>query len=135
MSTTIFYLLQNPDVLKTVTDEVRSKFSDYESITNNNIMARAPFLRAVMSESFRIHPPVPLGLPRVSPGDTVDGFYVPAGVEVFTTNYAATHSPDNFLDAEKFVPERWLGSELYKNDKKEASVPFSLGTRSCIGVK
>ena len=92
-------------------------------------------LRAVMNETFRIQPPVPCGLPRVSPGETVSGVYIPAGIEVFTHSYAATHSPDNFVDPEKFAPERWLGGGVYADDKKDASQPFGVGNRACLGIK
>jgi len=41
-------------------------------------------------------------------------------------------SPDNFRDPEKFIPERWIGSE-YASDKKGARQAFSYGPRNCIG--
>ena len=32
-----------------------------------------------------------------------------------------------------FVPERWLGDVRYADDRREASQPFSIGPRGCIG--
>lgn len=47
-------------------------------------------------------------------------------------SYAASHSPTNFRDHEKFIPDRWTSPE-YDSDTKKASQPFSLGPRGCIG--
>lgn len=33
------------------------------------------------------------------------------------------------------MPERWLDDERYKNDRRDAVMPFSVGPRSCIGIK
>lgn len=117
-------------------------------------MEPLPYLNAVIHESLRIFPPVAVPLPRVSPGEMVDGYYIPKGVssrtrgglglwspvglndvelqtEVSTSLYAATHSAVNFHDPERFLPERWLDPN--NTDKKEASQPLSLGPRNCIG--
>ena len=52
---------------------------------------------------------------------------------------SANHSPSNFTDPAKFVPERWLDDtpeyERYKNDRREVFQPFSVGPRNCIGKK
>jgi len=42
--------------------------------------------------------------------------------------------PDFFLRADEFHPERWLDDPLFKNDTKEASQPFAVGPRNCIGM-
>ncbi len=47
---------------------------------------------------------------------------------------ACYRSADNFRDPDKFVPERWLGDEHFKHDRKKALQPFSLGPRNCIGL-
>lgn len=61
--------------------EVDSKCSASENETVRPT-ADLPYLRAVCLEAMRIYPPLPLGLPRVVPedGDTVDGYFIPAGV-------------------------------------------------------
>ena len=56
------------------------------------------------------------------------------GQTVVSTNpLAASLDPRNFHDPWEFRPERWLGEN--KIDKLEASQPFSLGTRGCMGKK
>jgi cytochrome P450 len=49
---------------------------------------------------------------------------------------AASLDPANFSDPYVFKPERWLNESTEKNqDKLEASQPFSIGARGCIGIK
>ncbi|XPS71818.1 hypothetical protein M3J09_003995 [Ascochyta lentis] len=49
--------------------------------------------------------------------------------------YTSQHSPLNFADPERFVPERFLleGKEKYGSDRRDALNPFSAGPRNCIG--
>jgi cytochrome P450 len=89
----------------------------------------------VLHESLRIYPPGSLGFPRISPGCQIDGIFVPKGTEVYTSAFTVTHDEKYFKDPESFVPERWLDGEEgeIRKDVKEASQPFSLGYRACIG--
>lgn len=49
---------------------------------------------------------------------------------------ATSLSSSNFHDPDCFVPERWLGDDArFQNDKKQASQPFSIGPRNCVGQK
>jgi len=57
---------------------------------------------------------------------------VPGGTHVGVCAWAATHSFDNFKNADEFIPERWIDAE-YDDDEKKASQPFSTGSRGCIG--
>ena len=50
---------------------------------------------------------------------------------VNTNPFAASMSATNFKDPWNFDPERWLGSN--KTDILEASQPFSMGPRACLG--
>lgn len=48
---------------------------------------------------------------------------------------ATYQSSANFTDPKSFIPERWLPEvpERYRNDRKDALQPFSVGPRNCIG--
>jgi len=79
-------------------------------------------------------------LPRESPGAIVDGHFIPKGTVVSTAAWPATHSAVHFYAPYEFHPERWLpkSHEFYdkrfKDDAKEASKPFSSGSRACLGI-
>lgn len=53
--------------------------------------------------------------------------------EVYTSAWTVTHDAQYFHEPMKFLPERWLDEN--STDVKDASQPFSLGTRGCLGRK
>lgn len=127
-----YFLARNPDSYNKLATEIRTSFTSYDEITGHSTEA-LPYLQAAISESLRMYPPVPIGMPRVSPGDTVDGRYIPKGAVVYSSPWAATKSETNFRKPYDYIPERWLDAEWH--DNKEASQPFSLGSRGCLGRK
>ncbi|TGZ76304.1 cytochrome P450 [Ascodesmis nigricans] len=130
LSGVTYYLCRTPHAYAKLTQELRSAFSSYEHITGMET-ERCSYLKAVIDEGLRIYPPVSFGLPRTSPGEIVDGVFLPEGTECFTSSWAATHSELNFHRPYDFLPERWLDPDC--TDQKEASQPFSLGSRVCLG--
>ena len=125
-----FYLGQSPQAYAKLVQEIRDKFSSADDI-NGKSTDTLPYLKAVIEEGLRLFPPIAVGLPRVSPGETVDGYFIPKGAIVYTSTFAASHSEANFHQASDFVPERWIDPEC--QDKKSGSQPFSLGHRGCLG--
>jgi cytochrome P450 len=64
----------------------------------------------------------------------IAGRFVPGNTLVSVAHTATYRSPENFRDPDKFVPERWMGDERYKDDRRRALQAFSLGPRNCIGL-
>ncbi|KAI0179440.1 cytochrome P450 [Hypoxylon sp. FL1284] len=130
LSAVTYHLVNNPSTLQKLATAIRDEFATYDSITSRQAQ-QIPYLQAVISEGLRIYPPGSQGFPRISPGATIDGHWVPKGAEVYTSAWTVTHDPDNFERPNAFVPERWLAAET--RDNRAASQPFSLGPRSCMG--
>ncbi|KAI1738094.1 cytochrome P450 [Xylaria scruposa] len=134
----ILFLAQHPDKLKKLADEIRGKFKRYDDIQDEEL-THLPWLTAVIEESLRLHTNGAFGQPRISPGATVDGHYIPAGCGVQTSIFAAFHSERYWHKPRSFCPERWLPATdpdhdpAFAKDVRECFRPFSAGTRSCIG--
>lgn len=75
----VFYLYNTPHVYKILTEEVRSAFGKEEEIDFKST-ARLPYLAAVIEETLRIVPPGSELPPRISPGERLNGEFVPKGV-------------------------------------------------------
>ncbi|RPB04471.1 putative cytochrome P450 [Choiromyces venosus 120613-1] len=131
LSSTSFYLCRTLSSYQKLVNEIRSSFNSYNEITGQ-ATENLTYLKAVIDEGLRIFPPVPIGMPRESPGENVEGIYIPKGVEVFTSSYSATHYSGNFHRPDSFIPERWIDPNC--TDKKRASQPFLLGSRGCLGI-
>lgn len=95
-----------------------------------------PYLRACLDESMRLSPPVATDLMRTTPpeGATIDGEQIPGNTNVSIAAYTAHRDTSIFDDPESFSPNRWLakGSDELK-ERLASFIPFSAGTRGCIG--
>ncbi|OCK85010.1 cytochrome protein [Lepidopterella palustris CBS 459.81] len=137
LSGAIYYLSRNPEKFQRLVKEVRDNIKTKEDFTLNKL-AHLAYMNACLEESMRIYPPVCGYLPRTAPreGCVVAGKYVPPFTQASITPYAMSHYSRNFVDPDKFVPERWLDNERptkYEGDNRNASQPFSMGPRNCIG--
>lgn len=70
-------------------------------------------------------------------GAVIDEYFVPAGVVVSVAQWAASRASQHFHKPNEFCPERWLQQQRsdseFAGDCLDASQPFSVGARSCIG--
>ena len=131
-----YYLLTKPESMKKVVAEIRGAFASTDDMTMEQLAA-LPYLAACIKEAFRLYPPVPLSLPRVTPedGSTIVGQFIPPGATVTIPQHAMYTHADNFKMPFEYIPERWLGDSRFENDKRHAVQPFSVGTRDCVGKK
>ena len=86
LSAVVRNLLRHPSALEKLTEEIRQAFSSPSEI-NAERTASLEYLDAVIEESLRLCPPVPLGMPRVVPegGAEVSGNWLPGGVSPFNS--------------------------------------------------
>ncbi|KAF2432400.1 cytochrome P450 [Tothia fuscella] len=133
LSGVTFYLLKNPDKLKLLTDELRTKCKADGDLTLENL-AQLKYMHACLEEGLRMYPPVPNGLVRTVPpgGAEICGQYVPPKTNIYASHYCTYRNSKNFRDPYEFIPERWTSPE-YDSDIKSALAPFSIGPRNCLG--
>lgn len=81
LAAAIHCLGTHPKVLAQLEAEVRSAFRNDQEINVNSVQA-LPYMLAVLKETMRIHPPVPISLSREAPrgGAQIAGTHVAAGV-------------------------------------------------------
>ncbi|KAI0899974.1 cytochrome P450 [Annulohypoxylon nitens] len=136
---TLMFSLLRPESLKSLVEEIRGAFKNYEDITADAV-APLKYLHASLMETLRITVLSSNGQPRLCPGAKVDGNYIAKGVEVQYAVLAFTRNPRYFHDPNSYRPERWLPEDhphwdpAFKNDAREGYHPFSLGPRSCPGM-
>lgn len=134
LSGALYYLMQNPDKMRLLKDEVKGEFSSFDDLHLESL-ARCKYMEAVIKESLRMYPPVPIGLGRVAPkgGATIDGHFIPEGTAISIPHLATYRMSWNWHQPYVFAPERWLGAPEYENDVRDAWEPFSTGPRNCLG--
>ncbi|CAI7657147.1 unnamed protein product [Penicillium discolor] len=133
LSGLLYHLLMTPEKMSIIVDEVRGAFQKGSDI-EMRALERMPYLNACIEEGLRIYPPVPIGLPRITPdeGLLVCGEHIPGKTTLSVHHWATYRSAQNFRLPNQFIPERWIGDE-FATDNKAAFQPFSFGPRNCIG--
>ncbi|CAM1500394.1 Fc.00g095560.m01.CDS01 [Cosmosporella sp. VM-42] len=140
LTNTMFELASNPEKQQKLREILRQSLDDeHIPIGSYEVLQHVPYLRAVIDESFRLHPPLGTGLPRFTTRPTtIAGELIPAGVTVSAQTWSLHRREDLFQNAEAWVPERWLpeheeSSESERQRLKDYVLPFSQGPRACIG--
>ncbi|KAF6217455.1 hypothetical protein HO133_006793 [Letharia lupina] len=130
---TTYYLVQNPKIMKRLSEEIESAFTSEEQITPKSV-CELPFMLRCLAETGRIYPTSLAGQSMVVPpaGDTICGKCVPGGAMV-SLGVAEVLCQRNFADPTTYRPERWLGDPQYASDDRSVFQTFSVGPRSCIG--
>jgi len=77
------YLSETPQAWNRLKTEVRGSFKSEDEITMRSTSA-LPYLFACLEESLRMYPPAAVTPPRLSPGATVNGEYIPKEVSLFS---------------------------------------------------
>lgn len=92
---------------------------------------RLPVTRAVLLETMRLYPTVPL-ISRISTRPvTLAAHTFPAGTDFFFSSYQLQHDPSAFPHPERFDPDRWTSPT--QPTAHQGYIPFSTGKRKCIG--
>ncbi|KAL4574056.1 hypothetical protein LXL04_020878 [Taraxacum kok-saghyz] len=126
-------LLLHPDRLKKVQDEVRSVLNGREEITDEDL-DNMPYLKAVIMETTRLHPPLPILPPRVARHDVeVMGYDIAEGTRVYVNVYAIMRDPKVWDKPEMFLPERFMESSIDFVRHNFELLTFGAGRRGCPG--
>ncbi|KAK9712994.1 Cytochrome P450 [Popillia japonica] len=95
-----------------------------------------PLTKNIVRESLRLYPVAPF-LTRFLPEDTnIDGYEIPKNTLVILSIYTSGRDPKYFENPAEFQPDRWV-RDHGGNFKQmiQATMPFAIGARSCIGRK
>ena len=114
-------LLRNPATLDRLTAEVDAGEED-------------DYLRAVISESLRLRPVVPLAGRRLASDLNVEGLSLPAGTDVTPAIWLTHTRPDLYPEPYAFRPERFLEEVGGHPINKYGWIPFGGGIRRCLGA-
>lgn len=111
-------LLRSPDQLARLTAEIEADEKD-------------AYLDAVVKESLRIRPVVPVVARHAVEAIELDGWLIPAGTTVMVSIYLVHHDPATYAEPDQFRPERFLEGI----PEGAAWIPFGGGVRRCLGAR
>lgn len=115
---TIDELLHSPPALSRVVAEARNRDAD------------GRYLDATITESLRLHPPLPVVQRALRNSMQVGGFEIPPSTLIMLCGHLLHRRADLYFQPAAFRPERFLGTAPQLNHW----IPFGGGSRRCLGA-
>lgn len=128
-------LINHPEALQKAQNEIDQVIGKSRLVEESDI-AQLPYLQAIIKETFRLHPPIPM-LARKSVTETTVGNYtVPEGSILFVNLWSMGRNPKLWNDPMEFRPERFLDGKEDIDIKglHYQLLPFGSGRRGCPGI-
>ena len=132
LSWVVHRLVQNPDVLATAQAEVASVIGNGSQGSEHMAerIAELSYLDAVIKETARLNPILPIVTRYLEAPTRIGGCDLPAGCVVSPCIYLTHRRPDVWPEPETFKPERFVDSRI----DPYTFFPFGGGLRHCLGA-
>ncbi|KAI3941583.1 hypothetical protein MKW92_009012 [Papaver armeniacum] len=131
---TMTELLSKPEAMKKARDEISQVVGTDRKLEESDI-EELHYLQAVIKETMRLHPPVPLLIPRSAIKETeLMGYLIPKNTQVFVNVWGIGRDPATWDDSCSLKPERFLGSDVDYRGQNFDFLPFGAGRRMCPGL-
>ncbi|GJR61271.1 cytochrome P450 71A4-like protein [Tanacetum coccineum] len=128
-------LVRHPHIMKELQTEV-TKIAEGRSMITEDDTQNMHYLKAVLKETLRLHPPVPLLVPRESRHYVkLMGYNIAQGTQVMVNVWAISRDPLLWEKPDKFKPERFLNSSIDYKGRDFKFLPFGAGRRGCPGIQ
>ncbi|KAK1436698.1 hypothetical protein QVD17_02480 [Tagetes erecta] len=127
-------LIRNPRVMKKLQNEI-TEIAQGRSMIVEEDLEKMPYLKAVVKENLRLHPPVPLLLPRVATQDVkLMGYDIELGTQVLVNVWKIGRDPRLWEEPNEFRPERFVVDSISYKGSHFEWLPFGAGRRVCPGI-
>lgn len=128
----ILAMALHPDKQKKAQAEIDSVVGSHGLPTLSKDIGELPYITALIKETIRWHPIVPIGVPRCSKEDDIyQGYHIPKGTAILPNIWALSREPNSKYSPEEFVPERFL--DPTQNILDPFTWIFGFGRRICPG--
>ncbi|XVF03632.1 hypothetical protein REPUB_Repub05bG0009700 [Reevesia pubescens] len=129
----MFEMMKNPRMLEKAQTEVRQVYARRGDV-NESDLHELKCMKLVIKETLRLHPPMPLLVPRENVERCeIDGYEIAAKSKVMINAWAIGRDPNYWNEAERFNPERFLDSSIDYTGSNFEFIPFGAGRRMCPG--
>jgi cytochrome P450 len=125
-------LMMNPKAMERAQAEVRSIVKERRVVSENDL-PQLNYMKAVIKETFRLHPAAPVLVPRESMENvTIDGYDIPAKTRFYINAWAIGRDPESWENPYAFEPERFIkNSNIDFKGQDFELIPFGAGRRIC----
>ncbi|KAL2347841.1 hypothetical protein Fmac_001841 [Flemingia macrophylla] len=126
-------MIKDPRVLKKAQVEVRKVFN-LNGRVDESCINELKYLKSIVKETLRLHPPLPLLLPReCTKSCEINGYHIPVKSKVIVNAWAIGRDPNYWTEPEMFYPERFIDNSFDYKGNNFGYIPFGAGRRICPG--
>lgn len=127
-------LARNQNVMRKAQDEVR-KVIGKNGMVKESDLPQLQYVKFIVNETMRLHPPVPLLIPRETIQlCEINGYSIRPKTRVFVNVWAIGRDEDAWEKPEEFNPDRFTGSLVDYKGHCFQFLPFGAGRRVCPGI-
>ena len=131
---TMTELARNTGVMRKAQDEVREVIGKKGQVEESDLL-QLQYLKFVVNETLRLHPPLPLLLPRETTQHCeINGYHVSPRTRVFVNVWAIGRDENAWENPEEFNPDRFSESSVDYKGHDFQFLPFGAGRRICPGI-
>ncbi|ETN66930.1 cytochrome P450 [Anopheles darlingi] len=135
MTFLLYNVAKHPDVQDRLYEEILDEFGPESTELTLSMINNLRYMDLVIKESLRLYPPVPI-IARIATENTeVLGERITRGTSVAVDIFLMHRSEEYFLDPDRFDPTRFEGMRDTDTFNPYTYIPFSAGSRNCIGQK
>ncbi|KAG7565514.1 Cytochrome P450 [Arabidopsis suecica] len=132
---TMTELSRHPRVMKKLQEEIRATLGPNKEKITEEDLEKVEYLKLVIEEAFRLHPPAPLLLPRLTMSDIkIQGYNIPKNTMIQVNTYTIGRDPKTWTEPDEFIPERFVDNPIEYKGQHFELLPFGAGRRICPGM-
>jgi cytochrome P450 len=136
LKSVVYFILGDPEILSRLQAELQMAIPDPSDPPPSHVLQQLPFLTAVVKETSRMVPGAFCRLGRIAPNEDLKcgQWIIPAGTSISMSTWVQHNNPSLFPEPHMFKPERWMGRDADHVTLERYLVPFSKGSRACLGI-
>ncbi|KAL5722177.1 hypothetical protein ACHQM5_005727 [Ranunculus cassubicifolius] len=129
-------LVTHPQVMKKLQEELMNVVGLHRTVEEADL-PKLDYLNMVVKETMRLHPSVPLLVPREAREDiSIGGYHIVKSTKIMVNAWAIGRDPKTWSNnAEEFIPERFMNNNLDVRDNVMQLIPFGSGRRKCPAIE
>jgi cytochrome P450/nitrite reductase/ring-hydroxylating ferredoxin subunit len=131
----LYYLALHPEAVEKVRQEVDLLCADRDFPDSFDIASALEYTDAVAQEAMRLKPVTPTLYMEALEDTEINGLLIEKGMPVVLQNKVGHTAEKNFVEQDKFIPERWINGKCPFTGAHvpEAILTFGSGPRFCPG--
>lgn len=128
-------LMKNPRVMKKLQIEIRTYVGNINKPFVENVGENLKYLKMVIKETLRLHPPAVLLVPHLARKHIqLGGYDVYPNTRIQINAFAIGRDPNSWKHPEEFYPERFENVDIDFGGQDFNLIPFGAGRRICPGM-